>query len=147
MALWIIPFNGNLLQSQIELLERQSLVKSEVQDFLSTTEAGKSVAAPKRLERCLPWKRRVMEVTSRSVFASTRWVCRHITQRELMLMYNIGVMHAEQMIRVWSVDHGQYVSDFTQQVPMRVLLRGLECLSYLRGYMVLKCVRNSSSFK
>jgi hypothetical protein len=126
---WEFRFNQEVTGRQKLHLGRQSAVKAAPQDFLSTTESGRHIKAPnKEPVDKIPWKRRIVEVDARSVFSSSGWVRRKITEKELMLMYDVGVQDGELM-RNWVETKGSSLTtDFTQQVPIRVLLRCLELL-------------------
>jgi hypothetical protein len=121
-------FIGNLRVDEVVQSEliKKSPVQSRVTDYLSKTEKGRESEPPSEVHQSIPWKGRQIRVVAPNVFAATKWVTRKATVAELMDMYDVGrTFHPDKD----TLDEaGQGVMDFTQQIPMRVLMRCLETL-------------------
>jgi hypothetical protein len=127
---WTFETNKRLSDCQLSMVERSSGVLASVSDFLSTTEVGKFVKVPrKEVPRSLQWKQRRAEVQARCAFSNSGWVQRMITTTELMLMYDIGVKEGNVMLEAIKKAGVEFPTAFTQQVPVRVLLRSFEILN------------------
>jgi hypothetical protein len=131
---WTLESNLLGLETQRDRMERPSRVRARLSDYLVHTEGGMVVSAPKDQMDVpvskVPWKHKSLKVLSRSVFATTGWVRRNITLKELMDVYDVGVGDRKKMLQVVSNHQAEgFPEEFVQQVPMRVLLRVLEVLN------------------
>lgn len=125
---WKVKINKALDHHAIQLLQRQLRVIAQASDYLSTTERGTIVKMPKQgPETKVRWKQRVLTLYAKSVFSSTGWVRRTAVPKEAMLMYDLGAQEIEMILKN-RLDENQVFTEFTQQVPVRVLLRVMESL-------------------
>lgn len=140
---WTLESNAPDLLEMRHLLTRQSLVQATVTDYLSHVKDGFPVPAPdeQAMEKfCrVAWKKRVWKVVAKSVFSRTGWVKRDLTMDELMDVYDVSVEDRRKMNEVvFKCGLAACPSEFTQQLPVRVLLRCLEVLLTPRNEMVVK---------
>jgi hypothetical protein len=106
-----------------ERLKVQTPVQAKLLDYLSQTERGTEIKEGKVSDK-IPWKRRMIQVSSPCVFATTKWVRRQISGKEMGVIYDLpGSWLREQAS--WEE---KTTRDFTQQIPTRVLIRSLEVL-------------------
>jgi hypothetical protein len=128
---WTIESNIRHLWSSHFQLEKESKVKASLQDYLSRTEGGKLISSldPRSIQptHTIDWKKRNVQVIAESVFSKTGWVRRKLTINELMDAYDVGVGD-RQVMQHTAATAGidQFPLEFTQQIPVRVLLRCLE---------------------
>jgi hypothetical protein len=133
---WSLESNMADLERYKAQLERQTSVKAILADYLSHTQGGKTIEVASGDDNgdnfTLPWKRRVANVLARSVFSPTGWVRREITLDELMDAYDIGVMDRKSMRAALDSSEGGFPREFTQQVPVRVLIRCLDVIALIK---------------
>lgn len=121
-------FNKLLDEQEIHTLQRQTEVVAQAADYLSTTEQGSTIKAPNLDQEVkISWKQRTVWLCATHVFASTGWVRRMAAVRELMLMYIMGGPEIEAVSEC-ALRRNITFSEFTQQVPVRVLSHLLEIL-------------------
>lgn len=130
---WSLESNVEQIWEDREQLERDTAVKASLQDYLSRTVGGNSTAAPvgngTQPTQTVVWRRRNVQVMAESVFSLTGWVRRGLTIDELMDSYDVSVEDRNVMQQaVWKLKVAPFPLEFTQQIPVRVLLRCLEVL-------------------
>jgi hypothetical protein len=136
---WTLESNVRGLIDVKSHLEQYTRVQAILADYLSHTQVGKVVKASEegsnQVKEKVIWKQRTFKVTSRSVFSTTGWVHRSIVDEELMDVYDVGVGDRKLMKKVLvEKKYDKFPLEFTQQIPVRVLLR---CLN-VKGMMERK---------
>jgi hypothetical protein len=134
---WTLESNLLELESTKPLLERQSRVRAALSDYLSHTQGGKTIElAPVESSEGnpkLPWKKCRFNVVAHSVVSPTGWVRRGITLDELMDLYDIGVIDRKLMKEALGHTSDEYFPrEFTQQVPVRALIRCLDIMTRIK---------------
>lgn len=132
---WTLESNVAKLVEQRDRLSKYCKVQASLQDYLSHTEDGKVRRPPTSEEVAtvgtnVLWKRKTWHTVARSVFATTGWVKRNLTNDELLDVYDVSVGDRKVMFQALK-DKGivKLPLEFTQQLPVRVLLRSLNVLS------------------
>jgi hypothetical protein len=120
---WTFLCNFDITADMLHRAEAQSLVQAKLIDYLSHTEKGLETQAPEQVPDVIPWRRRKIQVASPNVFTPTRWVRRNLTQKELMDIYDVSVS-----LRPSKDEKREETTDFTQQIPARVLLQCLDAV-------------------
>jgi hypothetical protein len=133
---WTLESNLHQLGNYRSDLEKASAVVAHLSDYLSHTQNGVTIPVPTgegtyETERAV-WKKRKMRVVARSIYATTGWVKRSLTLDEFMDAYDIGVGDRKKMKGALLKENLQFPMEFTQQIPVRVLLRCLEVLATTR---------------
>jgi hypothetical protein len=135
---WTLNSNVTGLMSARARLERQSRVQAVLSDYLVHTLPGQRLVSTDREGNSsltgVTWKRRRFAVDTRSVFSTTGWVRRDISVNELMDVYDVGVGDRNVMKDILAqTNHDSFPLEFTQQVPVRVLMRCLEVLNSIEA--------------
>jgi hypothetical protein len=120
---WSFLSNVDITSEMLQGVSHQSEVQAKLGDYLSPTEKGSETAVPGKTQDTIPWKKRKLQVVSPNVFSSTRWVRRHLTHKELMDIYDVNAS-----LKPKKGDEEGATTDFTQQIPARVLIRCLEVI-------------------
>jgi hypothetical protein len=130
---WTVESNVQMMWDNQKELERSSVVKASLQDYLSRIKGGDSTASPvacgSQPTQVVGWKRKNVQVTAGSVFSKTGWVRRKLTINELMDVYDVSVEDRQLMHQaVLEAGISPFPLEFTQQIPVRVLLRCFDAM-------------------
>jgi hypothetical protein len=142
---WTLESNVPDFAQSISCLERKSRVQAVLADYLDSKQSGRVIEGVqnngKREPMKVVWKVRTFSVETRSVFSVTGWVRRPIANEELMDVYDVGVGDRKLMLKALSqAGYDNLPLEFTQQVPVRVLLRCLQVFKSIQS-------KNGPSFK
>lgn len=135
---WTFECSDFLDERRLKRLTRPSEVQSEIHDYLSQTKEGLMMLQDDvgAIKGKVAWKKRDMDVICRNVFVRTGWVKRKVELSELLDVYDVGMEDRRMMMT--SVDKAgikTFPREFTQQVPVRLLIRCLEEVVVRRDVM------------
>jgi hypothetical protein len=135
-GMWTFWCNWTLTHSELRRLEVDNKVKSLLSDYLSDTLEGIKCEKPPTMKglRNMKWGKMEWKVKTKSVFSTTGWVMRKMSEDEMMDVYDIS-RSDRKVLQALAEERGQLQHQlaFVRQIPARVLLR---CLDSLVSYDV-----------
>jgi hypothetical protein len=131
---WTFWVNRRLTEEEVAEATRDSRVKAELGDLLSTTTRGTPCRAPaeKKPTGDYRWREEEGRVITRCVFSPTGWVDRYTTIDEIMDVYDIQRRDRLAMQMAWGENKEFWPRPFTRQIPVRVLVRCMEAFVLAR---------------